>query len=145
MANVLVLGGTGFVGAALCEKLVERFGGGDARIVVPSRRPARAKHIQMLPTVELVAADVHDDARLTRLLRRLRRSRQSGRHPARHAKRRSTRSMCSCRAASPRPARQRGVRRVIHVSALGVDAHSTEPLLRSKAAGEAALRHRRWT
>ena len=53
MANVLVLGGTGFVGSVLCEKLVERFGGAAARIVVPSRHPARAKHIQTLPTVEL--------------------------------------------------------------------------------------------
>ena len=28
MDNILVLGGTGFVGRAVCEKLVERYGGG---------------------------------------------------------------------------------------------------------------------
>ena len=36
MSNILVLGGTGFVGRSVCEKLVERSGGAGGRIVVPS-------------------------------------------------------------------------------------------------------------
>ena len=59
--NILVLGGTGFVGSALIERLVAHSGGAGGRIVVPSRRPQRAAHLRTLPTVELVAADVHDE------------------------------------------------------------------------------------
>ena len=57
-SRILVLGGTGFVGRSVCEKLVERSNGAGGRIVVPSRRPHRAQHLRTLPTVELVAADV---------------------------------------------------------------------------------------
>ena len=54
MNHILILGGTGFVGRSVCEQLVERFGGGSAEIVVPSRHPAAAKHLQPLPTVRVV-------------------------------------------------------------------------------------------
>jgi NADH dehydrogenase len=138
MPNVLVLGGTGFVGATLCEKLVQRYGGGSARIVVPSRRPARAKHIQMLPTVELVAADVHDDAQLARLLRGC--DAVVNLVAILHG---SDKAFDKVHVQLPRRLAQAcaatGVRRVVHVSALGVDAHAPSRYLRSKAAGEAAL------
>ena len=41
LGNVVVLGGTGFLGTHLCEKLVERSGGAGA-IVVPTRRIGHA-------------------------------------------------------------------------------------------------------
>jgi len=66
MARVCVLGGSGFVGRHLVEKLVER---GDF-VVVPSRRRERAKHLIMLPTVDVVQANVHDPATLARLFTR---------------------------------------------------------------------------
>ena len=138
MPNVLVLGGTGFVGATLCEKLVQRYGGGSARIVVPSRRTARAKHIQMLPTVELVAADIHDDAQLTRLLRGC--DAVVNLVAILHG---SDRAFDKVHVQLPRRLAQAcaatGVRRVVHVSALGVDGQAPSRYLRSKAAGEAAL------
>jgi NADH dehydrogenase len=64
MARICVLGGSGFIGRHIVEKLVER---GDF-VVVPSRRRERAKHLITLPTVQVVQADVHDPATLKRLL-----------------------------------------------------------------------------
>jgi NADH dehydrogenase len=138
MANILVLGGSGFLGRALCEKLVERFGGANARILVPTRRPARAKTLWMLPTIDVVAADVHDDADLERLVGRCDSvvnlvgilhgseaefDRVHVQLPRRLAQ--------ACATA--------GVHRVVHVSALGADANAPSRYLRSKGAGEAAL------
>jgi uncharacterized protein YbjT (DUF2867 family) len=63
MARICVLGGSGFIGRHVVEKLVER---GDF-VVVPARRRERAKHLIMLPTVDVVQADIHDPATLRRL------------------------------------------------------------------------------
>jgi uncharacterized protein YbjT (DUF2867 family) len=137
--DILVLGGSGFIGRAVCEKLVERSGGGSARVRVPTRHLARARHIQFLPTVETIQADLHDDAQLARLVAgrdavinlvaRLHGNEDEFRHLHVELPRRLARC---CEAA--------GVRRVIHVSALGASASAPSRYLRSKAAGEAALR-----
>ncbi len=136
--NFLILGGSGFVGRSLCDKLVERSGGGGGRITVPSRRIARAKHLQTLPTLQLVEADVHDEATLTRLL--------AGQDVVvnliaiLHG---DTRAFERAHITLPRTlakaCRAAGVQRVIHVSALGVDSAKPSEYLRSKAAGEAQL------
>ena len=68
MKNILVLGGTGFVGRAVCERLVERSGGAGGRIVVPTRRLQHGQRVRSLPTLDLVQANVHDDAQLARLV-----------------------------------------------------------------------------
>lgn len=139
MFNFLVLGATGFVGRSVCERLVERSGGADGRIRVATRRVARARHLQLLPTVELAPGDIHDDAVLARMLRNTDAvinlvailhgsdsefERVQARLPARLAD--------ACRSA--------GVRRVIHLSALGAAQDAPSQYLRSKARGEAALR-----
>ena len=138
MFNILVLGGSGFVGRSVCERLVERSGGASGSIVVPSRRPARAKHIQLLPTLQVVPADVHDDAQLTRLVAGcdavinlvaiLHGSEADFQRTHVELPRRLA---AACAAA--------GVRRVVHVSALGASAQAPSRYLRSKAAGEALL------
>lgn len=138
--NVLLLGGTGFVGRSVCEKLVERAGGGGGPITVPTRRVSHGRHIQPLPTVELVPADVHDDAQLDRLVRGrdavinliaiLHGSDAQFQRVHVDLPRRLGRA---CSAA--------GVKRIVHVSALGADAAAPSRYLRSKAAGEQALRH----
>ena len=136
--NLLILGGTGFVGRSICGLLVDRSGGGSAQVVVPSRRPERAKHLQMLPTVRLAEADVHDEAQLTELLR--------GRdavinlvailHGSEAAFERAhvalPRTLARACAAA-------GVKRVVHISALGVGPVAPSLYLRSKTAGEAVL------
>ncbi|ROR34526.1 complex I NDUFA9 subunit family protein [Inmirania thermothiophila] len=71
--RICILGGTGFVGRHLIPRLLR----GRHRLVVPTRHPHR--HRDLLPqpagngnytepVLELVEADVHDEATLTRLL-----------------------------------------------------------------------------
>ncbi|MFN9679789.1 MAG: NAD-dependent epimerase/dehydratase family protein, partial [Betaproteobacteria bacterium] len=63
-SNILVLGGSGFVGRYIVNALVAR----GCRVIVPARRRDRAKHLILLPTCEVVQANIHDDATLERLL-----------------------------------------------------------------------------
>ena len=63
--NVVVIGGTGFIGGHLLARLA-RDGIGTA---VPTRHYESAKHLTTLPYLDLEVADVHDDATLRRLLR----------------------------------------------------------------------------
>jgi NADH dehydrogenase len=63
--NVLVIGGSGFVGRYLVNGLVAR----GCRVLAPTRRRERAKHLILLPTCDVVEANVHDDATLERLAR----------------------------------------------------------------------------
>ena len=139
MNNILVIGGTGFVGRAVCERLVQRNGGGGGRITVPTRRLAHGLRVRSLPTVELVQADVHDDAALARLVAGqdavinlvaiLHGSAQAFEKVHIDLPRRLA---AACVAG--------GVRRLVHVSALGVGADAPSNYLRSKTAGEAALK-----
>ncbi|BAL93835.1 complex I NDUFA9 subunit family protein [Rubrivivax gelatinosus] len=138
MKNVLVLGGTGFVGRSLVERLVERNGGGGGRVIVPTRRISHGTALRSLPTVELVEADVHDERTLARLVGQadavinliavLHGSRAQFQRVHVELPRRLAHV---CAAA--------GGRRVVHVSALGVGAGGPSNYLRSKTEGEAAL------
>lgn len=59
-----MLGGSGFVGSAL----VARLANAGHRVKVLSRNPARARQLAVLPTVEIVRANVHQGAVLSREL-----------------------------------------------------------------------------
>ncbi len=139
LRNFLILGGTGFVGRSVAEKLVERSGAAAGRLRIATRRVARARHLQLLPTVEVAAGDVHDETALAHMLRgtdavinlvavlhgsEAEFERVHVRLPARLAE--------ACKAA--------GVRRVIHVSALGAATDAPSRYQRSKARGEEALK-----
>ena len=63
VGKILVLGGSGFVGRHLVGRLVSD----GWRVVVPTRARERAKHLILLPTVDVVEADVHDVRTLTQL------------------------------------------------------------------------------
>ena len=135
--RLLVLGGTGFVGRTLCELLAER-GGGAGRITVPTRRLEHARRLRTLPTVEVVQADVHDPAALAALVR--------GHdaainlvailHGDEAAFERTHVALPQALAAACRTA---GVRRLLHVSAIGATVDAPSRYLRSKGRGEAAL------
>jgi uncharacterized protein YbjT (DUF2867 family) len=60
---VVVLGGSGFVGRHIVNRLVDA----GRRVVVPTRRRDNARHLILLPTVDVVEADIHDQATLRRL------------------------------------------------------------------------------
>jgi len=61
--RICVLGGTGFVGT----EIVERLAADQHRVLVPTRNVENGRHLKVLPTVTLVAADVHEPAALERL------------------------------------------------------------------------------
>lgn len=137
MRRVVVLGGTGFVGRALCERLVEARPG--TRIVVPTRSPHFADDLAVLPGVELVPADVHDDVQLARVLMAadavvnlIAILHGTAANFERVHVVLPRRLAHACRGAD--------ARRLVHLSALGVGAGSPSNYLRSKTAGEAVLR-----
>jgi NADH dehydrogenase len=63
LERILVLGGSGFVGRHVVARLVSW----GQRVVVPTRSRERARHLFLLPTVEVVEADVRDPVTLERL------------------------------------------------------------------------------
>jgi len=134
MKKVLVLGGTGFLGRHVCEQL-NRLG---IRITVPTRRAVNAKHVQTLPMVDVLEANIHDPHSLERLV--------AG-HDAvvnlvaiLHG---NARQFDAVHVQLPKRLAQamhnQGVKRLVHVSALGASANAASHYQRSKAEGEAAL------
>ena len=139
MNNILILGGSGFVGRSVCDKLVERSGGAGGQIVVPSRRPARVKYLQLLPTLRVVQADVHSATELQRLVQGA--DAVINLVAVLHG---SAAEFERVHVELPRKLAEAcntaGVRRLVHVSALGVGDAAPSAYLRSKAAGEAVLK-----
>ncbi|MEN9473290.1 MAG: hypothetical protein RIS48_10 [Pseudomonadota bacterium] len=135
MKNILLLGGTGFVGRQICEQLVRA----GLRVTVATRRAINARAVQPLPGVTVLEANVHDEAALARLLPGhdavinligvLHGNQQRFEHAHVELPRKLARAMQSA-----------GIRRLVHVSALGASAAGPSLYQRSKAAGEAVLR-----
>lgn len=143
LKRILVLGGTGFVGRSVCARLVRRNGGAGGAVVVPTRRAWHADAIRSLPTVEPVLADIHHDATLRRLVADA--DAVINLVAILHGSAAAfetvhvdlpTRLAAACERAGNVTAK----RRLIHVSALGVGPTARSNYLKSKAAGEAALR-----
>jgi NADH dehydrogenase len=132
--RILIFGGTGFIGRHLCEALNAH----DVQVTVVTRRlPAR--HIQMLPRVQVVVGDLRDLSALQPLV-------------AEHDLAINLIAILHGREAEferlhvewPRALAQlcasAGIQRLIQVSALGADPQGPSKYQRSKGRGEAALR-----
>lgn len=130
-----VLGGSGFVGTVLVNQLNDA----GYKVKVFTRRREGAKHLILLPYVEVIECDVLDDVQLAvavsgcdaiiNLIGIL--------HEGRHGSFDKLHAELPQRLAAI--CRNEGVRRLLHMSALQASTDAPSAYLRSKAAGEAAV------
>jgi len=141
--RIVVLGGSGFVGRYVVSRLVSE----GFWAVVPTRRRESAKHLILLPTVDVVEEDIHDPAALARLFRDcvavvnlvgIINESASDTFERVHVDL-PRKVIDACRAS--------GVTRLLHMSALGAAADAPSRYLRSKAQAEALVTASglRWT
>jgi NADH dehydrogenase len=132
--KLCILGGGGFVGQHLVARLSTR----GHHILLPTRERERLKSLFILPGVKVTVADIHDPDALRTLfagmdavinLVGILHGNASDFHAA-HADL-PAKVVTACRAA--------GVRRLLHMSALGADPTSASLYQRSKAEGERAV------
>ena len=136
--RVVIVGGSGFIGSAIANRLCEA----GVTVLIPTRRRSRAGHVLLLPNAEVVEADVHDPAALARLFEdadavintvgvlHSRPGTPFGPDFARAHVELPQKIVTACRTA--------GVARLVHISALGADANGPSEYQRSKAAGMSA-------
>lgn len=126
--NVCIFGGSGFVGKHLANLLTDR----EIYLRIPTRNYERAKDLLVIPTAELIEADIHDDRELDRLLRdidaviNLVGVLQGNFHDA-HVEL-PQKLIAACK--------RNGVTRILHMSALKAGADQPSEYLRSKREGE---------
>jgi len=133
--RIVVLGGSGFVGRHIVARLVD-WGG---RVLVPTRSRERAKHLVLLPTVDVVEADVHDAATLgpliagaaavVNLIGIISETRRGDFERVHVDLPRKLVAAC----------RDGGVRRLLHMSALNADPNGPSRYLASKGQAEALV------
>lgn len=137
--RVVIVGGSGFIGSAIANRLCDA----GVQVLIPTRRRSRAGHVLLLPNAEVVEADVHDPATLARLFTgadavvntvgvlHSRSGTPFGADFARAHVELPQKIVTACRAT--------GVKRLVHISALGAEASGPSEYQRSKAAGEHAI------
>lgn len=137
--TVCILGGTGFIG----RRLAARLGPNGYDLVIPTRSRQRHRELLVLPSVNLIEANIHDPVALNavvagcdaviNLVGVLNNSRrpQHGFHAAHVDLVKELTQAC----------RQQGVNRLLHMSALKANAErGPSDYLRTKGQGEAALK-----
>ena len=141
--NFLVVGGGGFIGRHLVAALAAR----GARITVPARRRERAKHLILLPTVDVVEVDVLAPGVLESLtagrdavfnlagVLHSRRGRADERGPNDYGPD-FARAHVEIPQAIVNACHATGVKRLLHVSAIGAAPEAPSEYLRSKGVGE---------
>ena len=129
--KVLLLGGSGFIGASVAEQLARQ----EIFVTVPTRRRERGKHLFLLPTVDVVEADVFNASQLEKLV---------SSHDAvinlvgiLHGD--FERVHVTLPKMIAEACAKSGVARLIHMSALNADINGPSEYLRSRGRGEAAV------
>jgi uncharacterized protein YbjT (DUF2867 family) len=138
--GILLIGGSGFIGGHVARRLAAR----GLRVTVATRRRERAKHLFTLPTVEVVEADIYDAAALARLCAGqdavvnlvgvLKGGNGEPYGPG------FSRAHVELPGSVARAAWAANIPAFVHVSALKAAADAPSGYLRSKAAGETAVR-----
>ena len=144
--HVLVIGGAGFIGRHIVSLLAAQ----GVRVTVPARRRDRAKHLILLPTVQVIEADVSAPGVLEGLVRGcdavvnlagVLHSRPAG--ALSDGGERYGQDFFDVHVELPQhivsACRSAGVKRLLHMSALGASRDAPSEYLRSKGAGEEAL------
>jgi uncharacterized protein YbjT (DUF2867 family) len=134
--NVCVLGGSGFVGTELVTRLVHA----GHWVRVPTRSLRNVERLRVLDTAELRVANVHEPRILSQLFADCRAviNLIGILNPRGRATFESAHTALAGKVMAA--ARTAGVRRVLHMSALGADERGPSRYLRSKGAAEALLR-----
>ena len=141
LENVLLIGGSGFVGGWIASCLSER----GVRVTIPTRHRDNTKKLIMLPMVSMIEANVHDSLTLAALMQ--------GQDAVinlvgilHDSDSRLPYGKGFAAAHSELPGkviaaiRQSGVRRLAHMSALQASIKGPSEYLRSKGEGEALVR-----
>lgn len=137
ISQICVIGGAGFVGRHLCQQLAAQ----GYRVRVPTRDRERAKALILLPTVDVVVADVQDPAALAAMVRGcdavinlvgvLHDARGKRGFAAAHVEL-ARKVVAACRANK--------VRRLLQMSAFGAAMDAPSAYLRSKGEAETIVR-----
>jgi NADH dehydrogenase len=134
--SICIIGGSGFVGEAIADEACAR----GYRVRVVTRSAPRSRRLWVLPTAEAMVADPNDEKSLAGALEGM--DAVINLVGILHPRGRST--FQSAHVELPRKvaraSRAAGVRHLLHMSALGASASGPSDYLRSKAAGEAAVR-----
>lgn len=133
--TILMVGGSGFIGRHVVNRLVAQ----GYRVLVPTRRRDRARHLFLLPTVDVIETDVGDATVLGRLAAGvdavinlsgiLNETRQQTFDEVHVELTRKIVAACDAG----------GVRRLLHMSALHADPQGPSRYLRSKGEAEAIV------
>lgn len=138
--KILLLGGSGFVGTYIANRLSEQ----GVRVTIPTRRRDRTKKLIMMPWVEMPEVNIGDPAELEALVR----GQDAvinlvGILHSRDVKLPYSRDFEQAHVELPRKivaaCKAAGVRRLVHMSALGASVDAPSEYLRSKGDGEAIV------
>ncbi|MBO3701345.1 MAG: complex I NDUFA9 subunit family protein [Candidatus Accumulibacter sp.] len=140
LKNVLLIGGSGFVGGWIASCLSQR----GVRVTIATRHRDNTKKLIMLPTVEMVEAKVNDSQALVELMR--------GQDAVinlvgilhdKDSRLPYGKGFAAAHVDLPRnivaAMKQSGVRRLVHMSALNAAGDGASEYLRSKGEGEAVV------